>query len=207
MLDYVTGSTCIPALEESLQNRNIIVRIIKANLCRAQQKMKEDKDKHRLYVTFAPNDWVLLRLCPYRQQIVARRISQKLSHRFFGPLNVLRRIGMVIYELELPSSSKLHPVFHVLLLRRFHDDSRESFIPFPHLVSDLADDTPTVMLAPPPILHVPKPVSVVTVSAGEITDEEAFWRRWEVLDHSYSLRRKETVAKKNWEVNEEALQK
>lgn len=63
---------------------------------------------------------VLLRLQPYRPSSVQKRTSQKLASRYFGPFKVLRQIGLVSYELDLPSLSKIHPVVHVSQLRRFH---------------------------------------------------------------------------------------
>ena len=43
----------------------------------------------------------------------------KLSPRYVGPYKVMRRIGKVAYELELPSEMDLvHPVFHVSMLRK-----------------------------------------------------------------------------------------
>lgn len=112
------------------------MKIIKANLSRAQHKMKEYKYKQHKDVTFKPNDWVLLKLQPYRQQSLSRRTSQKLSCRYYGPNKVVRRIGMVAYELELPPSSKLHPVFHVSMMRRFYgDDPRGTFVQLPPLAS------------------------------------------------------------------------
>ncbi|XP_070004557.1 uncharacterized protein [Nicotiana sylvestris] len=47
----------------------------------------------------------------------------KLSPRFVGPFEVLRRVGEVAYKLALsPSLSGVHPVFHVSMLRRYHAD-------------------------------------------------------------------------------------
>ena len=42
----------------------------------------------------------------------------KLSPRYCGPFTILKRIGPVAYKLELPSHSRVHPVFHVSRLRK-----------------------------------------------------------------------------------------
>ncbi|XP_070041359.1 uncharacterized protein [Nicotiana tomentosiformis] len=47
----------------------------------------------------------------------------KLSPRFIGPFEVLRRVGEVVYELALPPSlSRVHPIFHVTVPRKYHAD-------------------------------------------------------------------------------------
>ena len=48
----------------------------------------------------------------------------KLSPRFIGPYEILERVGPVVYRLALPLElAKLHDVFHVSMLRRYHYDT------------------------------------------------------------------------------------
>jgi len=59
-------------------------------------------------------------LRPYHQQTDQHWISQKLSLRYYGPFQIQRQIGELAYELALPATSKIHPVFHVSLLRPYY---------------------------------------------------------------------------------------
>ena len=48
--------------------------------------------------------------------------DNKLSPKYYGPYKVLQNIGSMAYELELPASSRVHPVFHVSYLKKVIDD-------------------------------------------------------------------------------------
>ncbi|XP_070054784.1 uncharacterized protein [Nicotiana tomentosiformis] len=65
---------------------------------------------------------VLLRVSPMKDVMMFRK-KGKLSLRFIGPFEVLRRVGQVAYEIALPPSlAGFHPIFHVSMLWKYHID-------------------------------------------------------------------------------------
>ncbi|BAU03231.1 hypothetical protein VIGAN_UM049800, partial [Vigna angularis var. angularis] len=85
-------------------------------------RQKSYADKRRRPLEFDAGDHVFLRLHPTTG--VGRAIRpKKLSPKFIGPYQILRKIGPVAYELSLPPQlSNLHPVFHVSQLRKYVSD-------------------------------------------------------------------------------------
>ncbi|GJZ13527.1 reverse transcriptase, partial [Tanacetum coccineum] len=110
--------------------------------------MSKQANKKRLDKQFQVGDFVYLRLRNYRQNSVAARDNQKLSKRFFGPYRVLERIGPVAYRLELPIASRVHPVFHVSLLKESHSQTASSEFP-----SEWLNDAPSYDPQPESILR------------------------------------------------------
>ncbi len=55
-------------------------------------------------------------------RIKKSELSVKLLPRFIGPFKILKRIGDQAYQLELPPTMKIHDVFHISLLRPYHED-------------------------------------------------------------------------------------
>jgi hypothetical protein len=62
--------------------------------------------------TFEEGDKVFL----LRANLRTKRPSRKLDHIKVGPFKVKRKISEVNYELALPKTMQIHPVFHVALL-------------------------------------------------------------------------------------------
>ena len=61
---------------------------------------------------------VYLRLQPYKQSSLKKKGAEKLKPRFYGPFKVVRKVGEVAYELELPEESKIHNLFLVSNLKK-----------------------------------------------------------------------------------------
>jgi hypothetical protein len=100
-------------IKEWLDERTVIIASVRQHLLRMQQRMKDQADKHHTERTFAVGDKVFLRLQPYLQSSLVKRSCQKLAFKFYGPYSILERVGQVAYKLDLPVTSKVHPVFHV----------------------------------------------------------------------------------------------
>lgn len=72
-------------------------------------------------VTYQPDDWVMLKLRPHRQASAKgpHAFMGKLVKRFYGPFQVLERVGTIAYCLNLPEGVRIHFVFHCSLLKAF----------------------------------------------------------------------------------------
>ena len=52
-----------------------------------------------------------LRLQPYKQRSLKHNTLGKLSLKFYGPFQVIQKVGEVAYKLELPPGSQIHLFF------------------------------------------------------------------------------------------------
>lgn len=116
---YTDGMSHVHEVDQNFLNRDEVLRQLKSNLEMAATRMKTTANQKRREVEFQVGDLVLLKLHPYRQHSVFKRAHQKLASRFYGPFLVEQKLGSVAYRLCLPPEAKIHPVFHVSLLKKF----------------------------------------------------------------------------------------
>jgi transposase InsO family protein len=83
----------------------------------AQDRQRTYVNQHRRDVTFVEGDQVLLNTRNLRRGMHG---SDKLLPRYVGPFPVEACIGKLAYKLTMPERySRLHPVFHVSLLKKY----------------------------------------------------------------------------------------
>ncbi|XP_026411164.1 uncharacterized protein LOC113306442 [Papaver somniferum] len=104
-------------VEDYLQQRQEMGHVLKEALESAQHRIKQQADKKRSERSFNVGDWVYLRLQPYRQTTAQLRRNLKLSAKFFGPYQVIAKVGAFAYQLKLPAGSRIHSTFHVSQLK------------------------------------------------------------------------------------------
>ena len=92
-----------------------------ARVClhKAAKSSKKWADRKRRNAQFQEGDLVLVKL---HLVLRPKKIHKGLVHRYKGPFRVLKRVGKVAYKLELPTKLKVHPIFHVSLLKPFYED-------------------------------------------------------------------------------------
>jgi hypothetical protein len=91
----------------------------KSALKRAKEHMKLWYDGNRKEEKFEPGQEVLLSL----KDIQTDRPSKTLDYKHTGPFKVIKPIGTDAYQIDIPKNWKIHPVFHVSQLQRYHPDT------------------------------------------------------------------------------------
>ena len=103
------------------------VKLIRERLLAAQSRQKSYADKRRRPLEFQVGDWVFLKVSPMKG-VMRFGKKGKLSPRYIGPYQIVRRIGKVAYELDLPAALEgVHPVFHVSMLQKYIGDPSRVF--------------------------------------------------------------------------------
>ncbi|KAG9017981.1 hypothetical protein FRB90_012756 [Tulasnella sp. 427] len=102
-----------PNAEERLERIESLQQEIQAAMILAQAKQKEFYDRHHAAEPiFHVGDKVWLSA----ENINTDRPSKKLSAKRLGPFLINTVVSTHAYELELPHTMRIHPVFHVSLL-------------------------------------------------------------------------------------------
>ncbi|PWA58030.1 hypothetical protein CTI12_AA406450 [Artemisia annua] len=151
IIPYPPGSSKVAAVDDLLVERDGLLRHLKG-------------------------DMVLVKIQPYRQITLAKRLSNKLAKRYYGPYKVEARVGKVAYRLALPNSSKIHPVFHVSILKSFTGNGCEMVTPLPEeFMDEQPMEQPVRVCDSRMVLQNGKLEQQVLIQWSSRSPEEATW--------------------------------
>ena len=129
----------IPASHDFLEEISNATKIAHDALVIAKANQEKNANKSRRDVQFEVDDQVLLSSAHINLASQAKRPSKKLQHRFIGPYRIIQKVSPVAYKLDIPQTLKIHPVFHVSILRPYSDPAsithRPPSIPPPNPIS------------------------------------------------------------------------
>ncbi|GJR70322.1 putative nucleotidyltransferase, ribonuclease H [Tanacetum coccineum] len=181
LLPYVMGETKNAELEQQLVDRDDMLKLIRHNLHKAQDRMRQQANSKRHDISFEVGDYVFLKIQPYRQRSLAKRRYEKLSPCFFGPYRITRKVGPVAYKLELPPESRIHPIFHVSMLKPAHGPISADIAPLPITKDWEIDIRPYSVLAHRWVYEAGKQVLELLISWCDRPQEEATWETYDLL--------------------------
>ncbi|GJU74115.1 putative reverse transcriptase domain-containing protein [Tanacetum coccineum] len=117
---YHSSVRCAPF--EALYSRKchspIMWAEIKDRLKAARDRQKSYADKRRKPLEFSVGDYVLLKVSPWKG-VVCFRKKEKLAPRFVGLFEIIEKVGLVAYRLDLPEElDGVHDTFYVSNLKK-----------------------------------------------------------------------------------------
>ena len=163
------------------------INLIHKRLQTAQSRQKSYYDNLRRKVEFEVVDMVFLKVAPIKG-VMRFGKKGKLSPRFVGPFEILKRIGKVAYELALPPTlAGVHNVFHVSMLRKYIPDPSHVLNYEPLKIKDnlTHEEVPIQILHRKDQVLRTKIISLVKVLWKNHTVEEASWEREDEMKSKY----------------------
>ena len=129
-------------------------------------------------------DLVYLCLEHYKQSTLKVKGVKKLKPHFYGPYRVVKCIGKVAYELELPMGRKIHNIFHVSFLKKAIGRNVVANMELPPI-----DDEGHLILQPEAILDTRKRqlrnrvIKEYLIWWRNLPDEDSTWEGEKILQH------------------------
>jgi hypothetical protein len=104
----------VPMVTQLDEERRRLWEVAKVNLEKAHKRYKDFVDKSRREMKFQERDEVWLNIKNFQ---LPRGLSHKFLGPYAGPFKMLEKKLSDTYKLELPKNLRVHPTFHVSLLK------------------------------------------------------------------------------------------
>ncbi|KAA3467299.1 reverse transcriptase [Gossypium australe] len=180
-LPYLVGISPIGNVDRKLQQREAVRKLLKFHLKRVQDRMKYLANHKRSGREFQVGEFVYLKVQPYRQHTI------KKFPKFFRPLAINARVGNVAYKLKLPSSSRIHPTFHVSQLKKHVGKAPVQFVLLVVGTDDVMLKEPTRILERRIVKRGNQAVTEVLVEWTNTLPEDLMWEPLQELQRDFLL--------------------
>ena len=110
-----------PDSAQRIRDLHTMHEAAKKNLLKAQQRQSHYSDQHRREATFKVGDRVLLSTDHLTLTGRHSKLTPKFLYKYIGPFQITRVVNPNAYELELPPTWLIHPVFNISRLKIYHD--------------------------------------------------------------------------------------
>lgn len=119
---HLAVDSTIPAVTRCVEDLQQLWQETRKHLSQAAERQAKYANRHRAALEFEEGDQVLLSTNNLELQEIS---NKKLKPRWIGPYTIVRKISPVTYILDLPAHWRIHPVFHVSLLKAYHGNDKE----------------------------------------------------------------------------------
>ena len=111
----------MPSVEKFVKRMSEVMRAASENLKLAQEKQKEQADKHRRETpNWSTGDRVFVSTENFKGY-------NKLKEKYIGPFKIIKKLNEVTYRIELPARYRVHNVFHSSLLKPSNESDSRAF--------------------------------------------------------------------------------
>ena len=98
------------------------VKLIEERLKMAQIRQKSFTNVRRIELDFVVDDWIDLKVSTMKG-VMRFSKNGKLSHWYVVPYRIYKKVGKVVYKLELPHElPAVQPSFHISKLKKLMGD-------------------------------------------------------------------------------------
>ena len=135
------------SVAEFVADFHAIIKEARQKLQVTQEQYQRKFDKYRTDRNFKEGELVFVKLQFGRYKTLEDgRATEKLARRYYGPFPIKKKHTAVSYELDLQQQTKIHPIFHISLLK---PATQNSLTP-----TSIPNDPETSYLEPESILDV-----------------------------------------------------
>lgn len=169
-IPYFPKDSSEPTMDTLLRYREETINLLKFHLTRVQNRMKQLTNRKRVEREFEIGDWVFMKLQTYAQH---RQDVLMLQPRYFGPFQILEKVGVVAYKLDL-LNTLIHATIHVSQLKlAYGTTTRVTLLPVEIL--KLKSLTPEVILERKMVKRRNRAATKLLLLWSGCSKEEATW--------------------------------